>query len=118
MLRKGCQAYLAYMVDTKSEGPKVEDIPVVYEFEDVFPKDLLGLPPDREIEFAIDVISGTTLISQAPYRMAPAELKELKIQLQKFLDKGFIWPSVSPWGAPILFVMKKDGSMRLCIDYR
>ena len=61
---------------------------------------------------------GTTPISQAPYRMAPAELKELKIQLQELLDKGYIRPSVSPWGAPVLFVKKKDGTMRLCIDYR
>ena len=92
MLRKSCQAYLTYVVDTKSEGPKVEDIPVVYEFKDVFPEGLPGLSPDREIEFAIDVIPGTASISQAPYRMAPAELKELKIQLQELLDKGFIRP--------------------------
>ena len=86
MLRKGCQAYLAYVVNTKSEGPKIEDILIVCEFKDVFPEDLPGLPPDREIEFAIDVIPGTASISQAPYRMAPAELKELKIQLQELLD--------------------------------
>ena len=71
MLRKGCQAYLAYVVNTKSEGPKLEDIPIVCEFGDVFPKDLLGLPPDREIEFSINVIPGTTSISQVPYIMAP-----------------------------------------------
>ncbi|XP_043813425.1 uncharacterized protein LOC122721247 [Manihot esculenta] len=118
MLRKGCQAYLAYVVDSNLEGPKLEDIPVVNEFPDVFPEELPGLPPDREIEFSIDLNPSTTPISMAPYRMAPAELKELKAQLQELLDKGFIRPSVSPWGAPVLFVKKKDGSLRLCIDYR
>ncbi|XP_031745581.1 uncharacterized protein LOC116406021 [Cucumis sativus] len=77
-----------------------------------------GLPPHREVDFAIELEPNTTPISRAPYRMAPAELKELKVQLQELLDKGFIRPSVSPWGAPVLFVKKKDGSMRLCIDYR
>ena len=88
------------------------------EFPEVFPEDLPGLPPDREIEFSIDLLLGSGPISKAPYRMAPAELKELKEQLQELLDKGFIRPSVSPWGAPVLFVKKKDGSMRLCIDYK
>ena len=77
-----------------------------------------GLPPEREIEFCIDVVPGTDPISMPPYRMAPAELSELKEQLQDLLDKGFIRPSISPWGAPVLFVKKKDGSLRLCIDYR
>ena len=103
MMRKGCEAFLAYVIDT--------------EFIDVFPKNLPGLPPDREIEFSIDLHPGTTPISQAPYIMALAELKELKVQLQELLDKSYIRPSVSPWGAPVLFVKKKDGTMRLCIDY-
>ena len=77
-----------------------------------------GLPPDREIEFCIDVVPGTDPISMPPYRMAPAELKELNEQLKELLDKGFIRPSSSPWGAHVLFVKKKDGSLRLCIDYR
>ena len=76
------------------------------------------LPPDREIEFTIELILGTTSIFKAPYRMSPIELKELKVHLQELLDKGFIHLSVSPWGASVLFVKKKDGSMRLCIDYR
>ena len=80
--------------------------------------ELPGLPPDREIEFCIDVVPGTDPISMPPYRMAPAELKELNEQLKELLDKGFIRPSSSPWGAPVLFVKKKDGSLRLCIDYR
>ena len=97
---------------------KVDDVPIACEFPDVFPEELPGLPPDREIEFCIDVVPGTAPISLPPYRMAPAELKELKEQLQDLLDKGFVRPSTSPWGAPVLFVKKKDGSLRLCIDYR
>jgi hypothetical protein len=90
----------------------------VSKFPEVFPEDLPGLSLDREIEFSIDLLPGLGPISKAPYRMTPAELKELKEQLQELLDKGFVRPSVSPWGAPMLFVKKKDGSMRFCIDYR
>nr|GFC94261.1 putative reverse transcriptase domain-containing protein [Tanacetum cinerariifolium] len=79
--------------------------------------ELLGIPLVREVEFSIELILGAEPISKAPYRMAPIELKELKDQLQELLEQGFIRPSVSPWGAPVLFVKKKDGSMRLCIDY-
>ena len=118
LLRKGCQGYLASIVDCTPKEINPSDIPVVREFMDVFPDDLIELPPDRELEFTIDLVPGTTSISKAPYRMAPVELKELKLQLQELLDKGFIRPSTSPWGAPVLFVKKKDGSMRLCIDYR
>ena len=118
MLRKGCQGYLAYVVETGKEGPLVDEIPVVREFLDVFPDDIAGLPPEREVEFTIDLIPGTESISIPPYRMAPAELRELKAQLEELLSKGFIRPSISPWGAPVLFMKKKDGSLRLCIDYR
>nr|GFC87025.1 putative reverse transcriptase domain-containing protein [Tanacetum cinerariifolium] len=83
----------------------------------VFPDELPGIPPVREVEFSIELISGAEPISKAPYRMALIELKELKDQLQELLERGFIHPSMSPWGAPVLFVNKKDGSMRLCIDY-
>ena len=76
------------------------------------------MPPQREIKFAIDVVPGATPASITPYRMAPVELKELKLQLQELLEKGFIQPSVSPWGSPVLFVKKKDGTLWLCIDYR
>ncbi|KAG8472758.1 hypothetical protein CXB51_034674 [Gossypium anomalum] len=86
--------------------------------KDVFPEELSGLSPVREVEFGIDLIPGIAPISISPYRMAPAELKELKSQLQELTDKGFVRPSFSPWGAPVLFVKKKDGSMRLCVDYR
>nr|GFD13098.1 putative reverse transcriptase domain, aspartic peptidase domain protein [Tanacetum cinerariifolium] len=82
-------------------------------FPDVFPDELLGIPPVREVEFNIKLIPGAEPISKAPYRMAPVELKELKDQLQELLERGFIRPSVSPWGAPVLFVKKKDGSMTL-----
>ena len=84
----------------------------------MFPEEFLGLPPQREIEFSIDIVLGATLASITPYRMALVELKELKLQLQELLEKGFIRLSVSPWGAPVLFVTKKDGTLRLCVDYR
>ena len=76
------------------------------------------MPPEREVQFSIDLLPGVGAISKAPYRMAPVELAKLKVQLEKLLNKGFIRASVSPWGAPVLFVKKKDGSLRLCIDYR
>jgi len=91
---------------------------VVCEYADVFPDNLLGMPPDRDVEFAIELQPGTAPISKRPYRMPPKELAELKIQLQELLDKGYIRPSTSPWGCPTLFVKKKDGSLRLCVDYR
>jgi hypothetical protein len=97
---------------------KVRDIPVVYEFPGVFPDDLPGMSPDRDIEFIIELQPSTAPISKRPYRMPPNELAELKIQLQDLLDKGFIRPSASPWGCPAFFVKKKDNSLRLCVDYR
>ena len=106
------------MVETGKEGTILDEIPVVREFPDVFPDDIARLPPEREVEFTIDLIPGTEPISIPPYRMAPAELRELKAQLEELLSKGFIRLSISPWGAPALFVKKKDGSLRLCIDYR
>ncbi|XP_077235487.1 uncharacterized protein LOC143877356 isoform X2 [Tasmannia lanceolata] len=119
MLSKGCEGFLAYVKkEDDGVGLSTADIPVVSEFLDVFPEDLTELPPHREIDFTIALEPGTLPISKAPYRMAPAELKELKEQLSELLEKGFIRPSSSPWGAPVLFVKKKDGSLRLCIDYR
>ena len=118
MLRKGFQGYLAFVMDRRQERTRLEDIPIVKEFPYVFPYDILGLPPDRAIEFVIELVQRTEPISIPPYIMAPVELKELKAQLEELLSKGFIRPSTSPWGASVLFVKKKDGSLWLCIDYR
>ena len=100
------------------EGKHLEGIPVVCEYSDVFPEELPGMPPDRDVEFVIELQPGTAPISRRPYRMTPSELAELKIQLQELQDKGFIRPSTSPWGCPALFVKKKDQGLRLCVDYR
>ncbi|WRX08784.1 hypothetical protein QQP08_001271 [Theobroma cacao] len=118
LVQKGYSAYLAYVIDTSKGEPKLEDVPIVSEFPDVFPDDLSGLPLDRELEFPSDLLPSIALISIPPYRMGSAELKELKVQLQDLVDKGFIRLSISRWGAPILFVKKKDGTLRLCIDNR
>jgi hypothetical protein len=93
-------------------------IPVVCEFPDVFPEELPGMPPDRELEFAIEIVPGTAPIYKKYYRMPGPELAELKKQLDELLQKGYIRPSISPWGSPVLFVKKKDGSLRMCKDYR
>ncbi|GJZ75331.1 putative reverse transcriptase domain-containing protein, partial [Tanacetum coccineum] len=111
------------VMENKSDEKRLEDIPVVKEFPEVFPEDLPGLPPVRQVEFQIDLIPGTTLggaapVARAPYRLAPSEMQELSDQLQELADRGFIRPSTSPWGAPVLFVKKKEGSFRMCIDYR
>ncbi|XP_073046190.1 uncharacterized protein [Primulina eburnea] len=113
------KSYLAMLSEVKKgTTPTLEEIPVVQEFPDVFPDELPGELPDREVEFEINLVPNAAPISKAPYRMAPAELKELKEQLQELLDKKQIRSNASPWGAPVLFVKKKDGSMRMCIDYR
>ncbi|KAJ9535693.1 hypothetical protein OSB04_un001154 [Centaurea solstitialis] len=117
-LNKGCLGFLACVLDVKKEKSMIGDIPVVRDFPEVFPEDLPGLPPDRQVEFRINLSPGAAPITRAPYRLAPAEMKEMMSQLQELLEKGFIRPSTSPWGAPVLFVKKKDGSMRMCIDYR
>ncbi|KAJ9542271.1 hypothetical protein OSB04_028777 [Centaurea solstitialis] len=98
--------------------PSLADVPVVSEFPDVFPEDLPGLPPDRQVEFRIDLVPESALIARALYRLAPPKLQELSNQLQELSGKGFICPISSPCGAPILFVKKKDGSLRMCINYR
>ncbi|KAB2625910.1 S ribonuclease [Pyrus ussuriensis x Pyrus communis] len=110
--------FVAHVVLDEAVPNRVEDVRVVRHFPDVFPEDLPGLPPDRDVEFTIELLPGTNPISLTPYRMAPAELRELKVQLQELVDKGFIQPRTSPWGAPVLFVRKKDGTLTLCIDYR
>ncbi|GJT37303.1 putative reverse transcriptase domain-containing protein, partial [Tanacetum coccineum] len=102
----------------KSKEKRLEDVSTVRDFPEVFPEDLPGLPPIRKVEFQIDLVSGAAPVARAPYRLAPSEMEELTTQLQELSDKGFIRPSSSPWGAPVLFVKKKDGSFRMCIDYR
>ncbi|GJS31560.1 putative reverse transcriptase domain-containing protein [Tanacetum coccineum] len=106
------------VTEKKSDDKRLEDIPVVREFPDVFPEDLPGLPLVRQVEFQIDLIPGAAPVAQAPYRLAPSEMQELSNQLQELADRGFIRPSTSPWGAPVLFVKNKDGSFRTCIDYQ
>ncbi|XP_075500075.1 uncharacterized protein LOC142538650 [Primulina tabacum] len=115
----GVDCFLALVSDVnRDSNVQLQNIEVVQEYTDVFADDVPCLPPYREVEFVIELSPGIAPISKAPYRMAPTEMKELNNQLQELLDKGFIRPSSSPWGAPILFVKKKDGSLRLCIDYR
>nr|GFB43428.1 putative reverse transcriptase domain-containing protein [Tanacetum cinerariifolium] len=99
--------------EDKSEGKQLKDVPIVQDFPEVFPEDFLGLPPARPVEFHIDLIPGVALVARAPYQLAPSEMKELSKQLQELSDKGFIRPSSSPWGAPVLFVKKKDGSFKI-----
>ena len=118
MVSKVCLAFLARLRDDTTQVPSIESVLIVREFLDVFPADLPDMPPYRDIDFCIDLEPGTRPISIPPYRMALAELMELKAQLQELLGKGFNRPSASPWGAPILFVKKKDGSFWMCIDHR
>ncbi|GKA55498.1 putative reverse transcriptase domain-containing protein [Tanacetum coccineum] len=117
-LLKGHHVFLAHITtkdtEDKSGEKRLEDVPIVRDF----PEDLPGLPPTRQVEFQIDLMPGAAPVARAPYRLAPSEMKELSEQLQELSDKGFIRPSSSPSGAPVLFVKKKDGSFRMCIDYR
>jgi hypothetical protein len=112
------KGFYVMLTVTSESDVSPNDIPIVSEYLDVFPADITSLPPKREVEFSIDLIPGAEPVSVAPYRMSPLELKELKSQLEELIQKHFIRPSVSPSGAPVLLVKKKDGSMRLCIDYR
>ncbi|GKF08702.1 putative reverse transcriptase domain-containing protein, partial [Tanacetum coccineum] len=121
-MEKGFPIFLVHVtakeVEDKSEKKRLEDIPIVQDFPEVFPEDLPGLPPTRQVEFQIDLVPSAAPVAQAPYRLAPSEMKELSEKLKELSDKGFIRPSSLPWGAPVLFVKKKDGSFRMCIDYR
>nr|GEX56199.1 putative reverse transcriptase domain-containing protein [Tanacetum cinerariifolium] len=121
-LLKGYPVFLANItpktIKDKSEEKRLENVPIVRDFSEVFPENLPGLPPTRQVEFQMDLIPGAAPVARAPYRLAPSKMKELSDQLQELSDKGFIRPSSSPWGAHVLFVKKKDGSFRMCIDYR
>ncbi|GKD43989.1 hypothetical protein Tco_1268634, partial [Tanacetum coccineum] len=111
-------AIIAKEVEDKSKKKRLEDVPIVRDFPKIFPEDLSGLPPTRQVEFQIDLVPGAAPVARAPYRLAPSKIKELAEQLKELSDKGFIRPSSSPWGAPVLFVKKKDESFQMCIDYR
>ncbi|GJT54990.1 putative reverse transcriptase domain-containing protein [Tanacetum coccineum] len=121
-LLKGHHVFLTHVTtketEDKSGEKRLEDVPIVQDFPEVFPEDLPGLPPTRQVEFQIDLMPGVAPVVRAPYRLALSEMKELSEQLQELSNKGFIRPNSSPWGAPVLFVKKKDRSFRMCIDYR
>ncbi|GKE88182.1 hypothetical protein Tco_1565657, partial [Tanacetum coccineum] len=111
---KGGPIFLAHVTtketEDKSEKKRLEDVPIIRDFPEVFLKDFPGIPPTRQVEFQIDLILGVAPVARTPYRLAPSEMKELSDQLQELSDKGFIRPSSPPWGALVLFVKKKDGS--------
>ncbi|GKC39626.1 putative reverse transcriptase domain-containing protein, partial [Tanacetum coccineum] len=121
-IERGCPIFLAQVtkkeIENESKEKRLEDVPTVRDFPKVFPEDLPGLPPTRQVEFQIDLVPGAAPVARAPYRLAPSEQQELSTKLQELSDKGFIRLSSSPWGAPVLFVKKKYGSFRMCIDYR
>ncbi|GKB17587.1 putative reverse transcriptase domain-containing protein, partial [Tanacetum coccineum] len=117
-IERGCHLFFAHVMENKLREKRLEDVPVIHDFPEVFPEDLPGLPPPRQVEFQIDLVLRAVPIARAPYRLAPSEMRELSVQLQELLEKRFIRPSSSPWGAPVLFVKKKIGSFRMCIDYR
>ncbi|GJT12791.1 putative reverse transcriptase domain-containing protein [Tanacetum coccineum] len=108
-IERGCQMFVAHVTEKKSKEKRLEDVPVIHDFPEVFPDDLPGLPPPRQVEFRIDLVPGAAPVARAPYRLAPSEMKELSVQLQELLEKGFIRPSSLSWGASVLFVKKKDG---------
>jgi hypothetical protein len=115
--RKECPLYAVQVLNSAEDSNmSLKDHPILREYKDVFPEEVPGLPPRRDIEFSIELILGAVPMSRAPYRMSTPELVELKLQLKEMLEKGYIRSSVSPWGAPTLFVKKKDGTLRLCID--
>ncbi|GKE95538.1 hypothetical protein Tco_1580393 [Tanacetum coccineum] len=117
-----CHVFLAHVTakkaEDKSEEKLLKDVPIVQDFPEVFPEDLPGIPPTRQVEFQIDLIPSVAPIAWAPYQLALSEMKELSDQLQELFDKGFIRPNSPPLGAPVLFVKKNDGSFRMCIDYQ
>ncbi|GKF98675.1 hypothetical protein Tco_0297458, partial [Tanacetum coccineum] len=109
-IERGCHLFLAHVTKKEKSKKLLEDVPVICDFPEVFPDDLPGLPPPRQVEFKIDLVSSVAPVNRAPYRLALLEMKELSEQLKELLEKGFILPSSSPWGASVLFLKKKDGS--------
>ena len=118
MILKGCFNHIVILKYLDTKIPPIESLPVVSEFPTVFPNDVNGVPPEWEIYFGSDLLADKSPLSIPPYRMTPTDLKELKTKLNDFLDKVFIMPCISPWGALVLFVIKKDGFMRMCNNYR
>lgn len=110
--------FLSHVVDMQGKGNEIKDIPQVFDYLDVFPEELPGIPPVIQDEFCIDLISCAAPVARSPYRLAPLEMQKLSTKLQELIDKGFIQPRFSPWGAPILSVKKKDGLFWICITYR
>ncbi|GJT34510.1 putative reverse transcriptase domain-containing protein [Tanacetum coccineum] len=117
-IERGSELFLAQVTEKEPSKKQLQDVPVIHNFPEVFPNDFPGLPPPRQVEFRIELVPGAAPVARAPYRLAPSELNELSDQLKDLLEKGFIHPSSSPWGAPVLFVKKRDRSFRMCIDYR
>ena len=118
IISKGWLYHIVKVQDSHSEVPPVKSVPVVREFPEVFSNDLASIPPKKKIDFGIDFLPDKNPISIPPYWMAPTEMKKLKPHFKDLLDKGFIRPSISPWGAPVFFVKKKDGFLRMFTDYR
>nr|GEX83870.1 putative reverse transcriptase domain-containing protein [Tanacetum cinerariifolium] len=116
-VKRGCHLFLAHVMENKTKEKRLKDVPVIHDFPEVFPEKFPGLPPPRQVEFRINLVPGAAHVSRIPYRLAPSEMRELPVQLQELLEKGFIRLSSSSWGAPVLFVKKKDGSFRMYIDY-
>jgi hypothetical protein len=117
--KKECPLYAIQVLESvEDDKPSLEDHPTLREYRDVFLEEVSGLPPRRDIDFSIELAPRAAPVSRTPYRMNTPELIELKLQLKEMIDRGYIWPNVSPWGALVLFVKKKDGTLRLCIDYR
>nr|GEY85994.1 hypothetical protein [Tanacetum cinerariifolium] len=117
-IKRGCHMFLAHLTEKKSKEKRLKDMLVIRDFPEVFPDDLPRLPPLRQVEFQNDLVPGDAPVTRAPYRLEPSKMKDLSVQFQELLVKGFIHPSLSPWGAPVLFVKKKDGSFIMCIDDR
>nr|GEV69137.1 putative reverse transcriptase domain-containing protein [Tanacetum cinerariifolium] len=117
-IERGCHLFVAHVTEKELKEKHLEDVPIIRDFPEGFPDDLPGLPLPRQVEFRIELLPGAAPVARAPYHLALSELKELSDQLKQLLEKGFIRPSSSPWRAPVLFVRKKNGSFRMCIDYR
>nr|GEU83386.1 putative reverse transcriptase domain-containing protein [Tanacetum cinerariifolium] len=113
-VERGCHLFLAHVMENRIKEKRLEDVSIIHDI----PEELPGLLPSRQVELRINLVSGVALVARAPYRLAPSEMREFSVQLQEQLEKGFIRLSSSLWGAPVLFVKKKDGYLRMCIDYR